>query len=407
MKLFLFTDNFPYGFSEPFLESEITFLTEKFEKIFVIPLFIKGEKRSVPKNVEIFKSIISFSTKDKKNMLINGIFNLSHFGFAVKEFFAEKVYKNVKHLWNFCTATLLFRAMFANKNLKKFLKKEVSKNDKFYFYWGNKSAFLVPVLKKYFPENKIFVRFHRTDLYKEVIPNFGYVPFRKHIFPAIDTFVPISENGKSYLLENYKSLVSENKISVQHLGVFSKGKNQEKKNREVFHLLSCSWVVKVKRIDLIINALRNINIPICWTHIGSGELMNEMQNAAKNLPKNVEVNFLGAMKNEEVMRYFTENHIDLFINVSESEGVPVSIMEALSFGVPVLATDVGGTSEIVDNQVGKLLNVNISPKEISDIITTFASQNLTQMRENSLLRWSERSNAEKNYRNFAEFLKSN
>ena len=48
----------------------------------------------------------------------------------------------------------------------------------------------------------------------------------------------------------------------------------------------------------------------------------------------------------------------MFVNVSESEGIPVSIMEALAAGVPVLATDVGGTSELVGENNGILLPPN-------------------------------------------------
>ena len=44
--------------------------------------------------------------------------------------------------------------------------------------------------------------------------------------------------------------------------------------------------------------------------------------------------------------------VDLFLTVSANEGIPVSIMEAQSFGIPVIATDVGGISEIVNNVNG-------------------------------------------------------
>jgi len=43
------------------------------------------------------------------------------------------------------------------------------------------------------------------------------------------------------------------------------------------------------------------------------------------------------------------------MNLSETEGIPVSIMEAQSAGVPILATNLGGTSEIVNNENGFLV----------------------------------------------------
>ena len=60
--------------------------------------------------------------------------------------------------------------------------------------------------------------------------------------------------------------------------------------------------------------------------------------------------------------------VDLFLNVSEYEGVPVSVMEAQSFGIPVIATAVGGTPEIVNEENGFLLPENPSQDEIASAI---------------------------------------
>ena len=49
------------------------------------------------------------------------------------------------------------------------------------------------------------------------------------------------------------------------------------------------------------------------------------------------------------------NDFDLFVNMSLSEGIPVSIMEAISFGIPIIATNVGGNAEIVNDETGVLI----------------------------------------------------
>ena len=61
----------------------------------------------------------------------------------------------------------------------------------------------------------------------------------------------------------------------------------------------------------------------------------------------------------------------MFINVSSTEGIPVSIMEAMSFGIPVIATAVGGTPEIVNNENGYLLSKDPSAKELAEVIQNF------------------------------------
>ena len=57
--------------------------------------------------------------------------------------------------------------------------------------------------------------------------------------------------------------------------------------------------------------------------------------------------------------------IDIFINVSSSEGLPVAIMEAISFDIPIIATNVGGTSEIVTPETGILIAPDSAPELIA------------------------------------------
>jgi glycosyltransferase involved in cell wall biosynthesis len=259
---------------------------------------------------------------------------------------------------------------------------------------------MLPYIKQHI-QNQIYVRFHRTDLY-EYAKN-DYIPFRKITLPHIDWFLPISEDGKMYLLENYSELVNPNKIKVCRLGVFDNGLNP--KENAVFHLLSCSNLVSVKRVSLIVDALKLTDVTLKWTHIGAGELYNSILEKAKGLNSNIEVNMLGILSNTEVINYYKSHHIDLFINVSKSEGVPVSIMEALSFGIPVFATSVGGTSEIVDEQVGELLSPDITAKELATKIEQFVLNSEKQnFRINARKRWEEMCNAKNNYLEFVNFL---
>lgn len=401
MRLFLFTDTFPHGLSEAFLENELPFLADKFEKVILIPLYKKPGTRALPNNVKFWDTIIKFNPSDKFNMLRHGLFNLAPVGFAIKEFFNKKVYLNKKWLWNFFTSLLLFRSIYSNTKLWEQLQNEITSEDKLYFYWGDKSILILPFLK-FKMNNTALVRFHRTDLYEYA--KGGYIPFRQLVFPAIDWFLPISADGKKYLIENYSDLLDVEKVRISRLGVFDNGINPENNAASAFHLVSCSYMVPVKRISLIIDALKSVDFQLKWTHIGTGQLHEQLSACAKTLPSNIHVEFSGSLPNKGVLNFYQQKHVDLFINVSASEGVPVSIMEVLSFGIPVLATDVGGTSEIVDNQVGELLKTDISANEIAKKITHLASQNLDELRKNARIRWNDISNAETNYTEFVEFI---
>jgi glycosyltransferase involved in cell wall biosynthesis len=82
-------------------------------------------------------------------------------------------------------------------------------------------------------------------------------------------------------------------------------------------------------------------------------------------------------------------------------------MEALSAGIPVIATDAGGTSELVDDFVGKLLPVDITEIRLIAEIENFfylPDSKKLQLRKNARERWDELANAEKVYSAFAKFL---
>ena len=106
--------------------------------------------------------------------------------------------------------------------------------------------------------------------------------------------------------------------------------------------------------------------------LGDGPLMKSLIDFCKrNFKNNIDYNFLGRISNLELFSYYKDNYIDLFMNLSSSEGIPVSIMEAMSFGIPVIATNVGGTAEIVNIDNGYLLSPNPLLEEVAEAISTY------------------------------------
>ena len=101
-----------------------------------------------------------------------------------------------------------------------------------------------------------------------------------------------------------------------------------------------------------------------------------------NIRNNIKINFLGKLEKEKVMNFYLTNHVDLFLNTSISEGIPVSIMEAISFGIPILATNVGGTKEIVNNTTGFLIDAEFKPENIAEIIDNRLNGLLTTEKKN-------------------------
>lgn len=272
-----------------------------------------------------------------------------------------------------------------------------------YAYWMYETAYVGARLKSLFPSSTFISRCHGYDLYGERHVN-GYLPFRKFILDQADLICPISENGKQYLHDCFAGKYDE-KISVMRLGTIRKFEIAETQDREdCTVLVSCSNLADVKRVHLIINALKKCKSKIAWYHFGDGDLRTSLEKQAEELPENIKYEFMGYQANEDIQRFYAEHYIDAFLNVSKSEGVPVSIMEAESYGIPIIATNVGGTSEIVhDGENGVLLNSNFTDEEFLSAIDDVVKK-AERYRSEALHTWETMCNAREVYPKFYEKL---
>ena len=116
------------------------------------------------------------------------------------------------------------------------------------------------------------------------------------------------------------------------------------------------------------------------------------------------------MSNEAVSEWFKDNQPDVFINTSSSEGVPVSIMEALAYATPIIASDVGGTKEVVYDGVNGVLLKNYEDiDEVSNALIKLATMEESEyqdLRKRSYNVWKNERNAAQLYTEFSENLKN-
>ena len=145
----------------------------------------------------------------------------------------------------------------------------------------------------------------------------------------------------------------------------------KKKLTKSFLLISCASVIPLKRIDLIIRSLKNIkDFDLTWIHVGDGSMRIKMEKLAKKVLQNkmnISYIFKGYMDNEKIMDFYEKNYVDCFITTSETEGCPVSIQEALAFGIPVIGTAVGEIPLMIRKN-GILLSANPKVEEITNAI---------------------------------------
>ncbi len=92
--------------------------------------------------------------------------------------------------------------------------------------------------------------------------------------------------------------------------------------------------------------------------VGDGAYRSTLEILAKKLSLNDTVRFLGEMTKEQIRDILWQT--DLFVNPSHSEGLPRSVLEAAAAGCPIIATDIGGTREIIDENHGILVAIHNS-----------------------------------------------
>lgn len=408
--LFIICSEYPYGLGEPFLENEISYY-KNYDKVVIMPCFCKkiDNKREIPfNNYEIIKSNSKFSQGNKFSRFIYSLKVI-----ITRDFFSELItmslnnkmsVKGIFHMISFLSKGKYFTAL-----ARKWIKQNTDESDQIdiYSYWLYFQAYIAVNLKDDNEKRNCVARAHRFDLYEYQNAN-DYIPFRKYILSRIDKIYLISQNGYDYLSKRYSEY--KYKMNISFLGSYDHGHNINIKKTRTLRIVSCSWVVPVKRINRIIECLSKITeINVSWVHLGDGKLLPEIKKMSLDLLKsNINYEFKGKMTNSEVLKYYLNNDIDVFLNVSENEGIPVSIMEAISIGMPVIATDVGGVNEIITDGVnGFLLEKDFSDEQLKKLLLRIYGMNegsYINLRKNARGFWEENYNAEKNYDDLSKKL---
>lgn len=403
--LVILTESFPYQGGEQFIESEVHYWVDTtFDNVYILPKMAPTENvRFYPESLILYPRVEA----DLFTKLICIIMAL------ISSLFWKELFKIEKfELRNILVA---FKTVVQVKLIETQLSKtlNVIKGDiLIYSYWNDVDFYAACELKKKEKVKFVVSRSHRYDLYKEFRKN-SYMPLKHQYSNVVDKVFLLTDSARKYyrITYNYNNSV----LDVAKLGVFLPIHNYNYNlDRKVINVLSISNCIAIKRVDKIIDALSkfsiNEQIEVHWTHIGNGVLLEKLKLQALEIKINerndfFKYNFIGFLPNIEVKKLLSEQNFDLFINASESEGVPVSIMEAMSYSIPVIAPDVGGISDIVNNSTGKLLNSNPSVQNFVDAIQEiYYSKDYLKYRESAFLMVKQNFNADKNYKMFVRNL---
>jgi glycosyltransferase involved in cell wall biosynthesis len=408
--LLLLTDFYPYRRHESFIKNEMEYLPDHFKGIFVFHQYESNDPLEsiyeLPKNVKALPLHARITLRDRF-MSMRFLFN--------KIFWDEIKLLPVYGLkFSPAIARILLIEFQRSRNCKKQLENFLRKNNLehedliVYAYWTDYRAIAAAQMTS--RKNIVAIsRAHNSDVYFER-QRPPFLPFRKYLHDHLNAQFFVSESGCRYSLAKIPN-VDKTKYRVSKLGTKFFSRNPDAKGEE-FIIVSCSRLSVLKRVDLIAEIVHNLDFPVRWIHYGDGPLRNEFLKKTDQLfsgLKNVRFEFKGMVDNDVIYQFYSEQHVDLFLLTSEYEGMPVSIMEALSFGIPVMGTMVGGMDEMVGQNNGFPLPKNVVVADAAAIIRNYFLSNeetKKSYRENAFRTWQEKFNADVNYPKFIEEILS-
>jgi glycosyltransferase involved in cell wall biosynthesis len=419
--LYILTDSFPYGEAEKsFLMPEIEYLKDYYN-ITIISCATMENRMNREMETMLDKNIkvIHYELGDVKGI---EVFKYFIPFISDKETWNEigRIFKSGKNMLVHIKKCMFF---YANAyKLHKWMKqRNLFETEVIYYsYWFN--YHVLSIVMESNTDKQIITRTHAYDLYKEPGCS-SWQPYKQYMDKNIDRIVFISQNGYDYYMTHFVpdkiyEAYSNPKYQICRLGtdrhepIISDTRKKGGENT-FFLLVSCSAMVPRKRVELIINGLsllRDENIR--WIHFGTGKLNDKLMRLANDKlddKSNIQYEFKGFAANDKIMEYYSSEKPDCFINTSENEGSPVSIQEAISFGIPIIGTNIDGIPEMIDGN-GILLPFDMEPMDVAEAIMKIYymdSDSYISMRKRSFEIWEKDYDRKENLGRFRDIIRLN
>jgi colanic acid/amylovoran biosynthesis glycosyltransferase len=181
---------------------------------------------------------------------------------------------------------------------------------------------------------------HRYDIYDKAPADFA------ERAAAARAVITVSEANLRYIVENFG--VPENKIHVIPCGVDTARFRPSGGPGDPPHIVCVARLARCKNQRLLLEAcalLQARGVNFHCVLIGDGPCRDDLVRLRKQLGLVPLVEMLGAAEQDQVLAWWQRATVAVLS--SESEGMPVSLMEAGACGVPVVATAVGGVPELI------------------------------------------------------------
>ncbi len=222
-----------------------------------------------------------------------------------------------------------------------------------------------PVWERAYSKAKISESFDEFQ-----VKNYGFsISLQKKVrsfsIKKSDIVVTPSKHLKNFIL----NLGFKNKIEIINNGVFIPEENTNIFTNDQINITIVSRLVSHKNIEKIIKAISDLNSPLINLNIiGDGPELNQLQKISLESNNKDNIIFHGKLNRDDINHIFLKS--DIYIQASNYEGLPHSLLEAMSYGIPVLCTPVGECKEILGNEDrGYILDLPVSKNNIKSKIS--------------------------------------
>ena len=181
---------------------------------------------------------------------------------------------------------------------------------------------------------------------------------------SADIVITPSDHLKSFV----SGLGFSNKILKINNGVDIANIKKANIHKADFNLLIISRLVVQKNINIVIEAIelldnKNLKLSI----IGEGGEFSKLEGVIHDLNLQNQVKLLGKIDNNRISQFLLT--ADIFIQASDYEGLPHSVLEAINYEVPILSTEVGGCKDLLnDGERGFIIPIPPDKKIIAENI---------------------------------------
>lgn len=239
----------------------------------------------------------------------------------------------------------------------------------------------IPYIKAKNPHIPILDYVHMEEWYWK---NGGYARDSASYADVIDKTLVCNKRTEKVLKEHFNKKDTE--VQTVYIGVdqgkfdpvkYNKNEILKKYNLEDNKKTIISYVCRIteqKRPFLLLEIIKKISQQrndILFLIVGDGNLLDKLKQKAQIYKLEKFIKFMGNIKDPEEIYAIS----DITINCSIKEGLALTSYESLSMGVPVISSDVGGQTELINNEVGKIItcmqketeikNTNYSEEEIN------------------------------------------